>query len=96
MNLTTCVRRICLCATVAMNLAGCAATASPGWDARFGESNRALVAQQVLDPAAPTRNAQTSPRADGRSVREATQQHAETLRNPPPASVINIGVGAAR
>jgi hypothetical protein len=100
MNLTTCVRRMCVCsaavAAAALSLGGCAATASPEWDARFGDSARALAAQQVIDPAAPTRNAQTSPRADGRSVREATQQHAETLRNPPPASVINIGVGAAR
>ncbi len=96
MSPTTCVRQICVCAAVLLNLCGCAATASPDWDARFGDNARALAAQQVIDPAAPTRNAQTSPRADGRSAREASERHAETYRNPPPTSVINIGVGAGR
>jgi hypothetical protein len=96
MNLTSFVRGVCVCVVALLNLGGCAATASPEWDARFGDSNRALVAQQVIDPAAPTRNAQTSPRADGRSAREALERHAETYRNPPPTSVINIGVGAGR
>jgi hypothetical protein len=72
---------------------GCATSGSPEWDARFGESNRALIAQQVIDPAAPTRNAQNTPRADGRTTREAIDRQTETYRNPPPANVINIGVG---
>lgn len=96
MSPTTCVRHICVSAGVLMSLGGCAATASPEWDARFGDKARALTAQQVIDPAAPTRNAQTSPRADGRNAREASERHAETYRSPPPASVINIGVGAGR
>ncbi|HEY9065129.1 MAG TPA: hypothetical protein VIO33_09110 [Burkholderiaceae bacterium] len=75
-------------------LGGCAASASPAWDARFGESNRMLAAQQVLDPAAPTRNAQTVPRTDGRTAREAVNRHVESYRSPPPTNVINIGVGA--
>lgn len=74
-------------------LGGCAATASPQWDARFGDSARAMTAQQLIDPAAPTRNAQTTPRTDGRTAREATERHTETYRTPPPTNVINIGVG---
>ncbi|HKX41599.1 MAG TPA: hypothetical protein VJO99_10610 [Burkholderiaceae bacterium] len=75
-------------------LGGCAASASPEWDARFGESNRMLAAQQVLDPAAPTRNAQKVAPTDGRTAREATNRHVDTYRSPPPTSIINIGVGA--
>ncbi len=74
-------------------LGGCAATASPDWDSRFGDSARVLRAQQVIDPAAPTRNAQATPSSDGRTVREASERQVETYRNPPPPSVINIGVG---
>ena len=75
-------------------LGGCAATASPEWDARFGDSNRMLRAQQTLDPGAPTRNAQMVPHTDGRTAREAVSRHVESYRSPPPTNVINIGVGA--
>lgn len=74
-------------------LSGCAATASPDWDARFGDSARALKAQQLIDPAAPQRNAQQVQRTDGRTVAEAGARHTESYRNPPPANVISIGVG---
>jgi len=77
-------------------LGGCAATASPAWDARFGDSARALTAQQLIDPAAPTRNAQTTRPSDGRTVREAGERYVETYRSPPPTTVINIGVGSGR
>ena len=83
-------------AACALALGGCAATASPDWDARFGDSSRALKAQQLIDPAAPTRNAQTTRPADGRSVREAGDRYLETYRSPPPTTVINIGVGSGR
>ena len=53
-------------------LAGCAATASPDWDARFGDSARALAAQQLIDPGASARNAQTTARIDGRTMRDAS------------------------
>jgi hypothetical protein len=74
-------------------LCGCAATASPEWDARFGTSARTLNAQQLIDPAAPVKNAQTQARSDGRTVREAGERQVESFRSPPPVSVINIGVG---
>jgi hypothetical protein len=72
---------------------GCAASASPDWDSRFGDSVRVLHAQQALDPQASVRNAQATPRTDGRTVREAGDRHLETYRNPPTPTVINIGVG---
>lgn len=74
-------------------LGGCAATASPDWDAQFGDSVRVLKAQQLIDPEAPARHAQTQPSTDGRSVREAMERHVESFRAAPPTSVINIGVG---
>lgn len=80
-------------AAAALALGGCAATASPEWDARFGDSVRAVNAQQLHDPAAPQRNAQQAMRADGRTVREAGSRHVESYRNPPQPSVITIGVG---
>jgi hypothetical protein len=69
-------------------------TASPEWDARFGDSSRALKAQQLIDPAAPTRNAQTSlaDRRPDRSRGEAIGT-SKAIRSPPPTNVINIGVG---
>ena len=80
-------------ATSLFALIGCAAT-SPNWDANFGDSVRALKAQQLIDPQAPERNAQTTPPADGRTAREGINRHVETFRNPPPTNIINIGVGA--
>jgi len=80
---------------LALLLGGCAASASPGWDGRFGDANRVLNAQQVIDPAAPTKNAQATPTADGRTVRQAAERHVDTYRNPPAATVINLGVTGA-
>ena len=80
-------------AALLLALGGCAATASPEWDARLGQSTRALRAQQVIDPAAPARNAQATPRSDGRTAREAMTRHVESYRSPPPANVTNISIG---
>lgn len=74
-------------------LSGCAATASPDWDARFGDSARSLRAQQLIDPAAARRHAQQVNPTDGRTVAEAGARHTESYRSPPPSNVINIGVG---
>lgn len=80
---------------LALLLGGCAASASPGWDDVFGDASRVLKAQQVIDPAAPTKNAQATPAADGRTVREAAERHVDSYRNPPAPTVMNIGVGGA-
>lgn len=75
-------------------LAGCAATGSPNYDSRFGDGARSLRAQQVLDPAAPTRNGQRVVGADGNSARESVDRYVDSFKSPPPSNVINIGVGA--
>jgi hypothetical protein len=78
-------------------LGGCAASASPNWDAQFGDPSRMLKAQQLIDPDAPTRNAQATPPSDGRTTREAMDRHVESYRVPPPTTVINIGnIGTGR
>ncbi len=76
-------------------LGGCAmmASSSPDWDASFGESNRVMQAQQLIDPQAPTRNGQTLPATDGRNVRDAMDRHGESYRSPPPSTVTNISIG---
>ncbi len=89
----TAIAKSSIAAACLLALGGCAATASPEWDARFGASARALNAQQLIDPAAPVKNAQAQARADGRTVREASERQVESYRSPPPASVISIGVG---
>ena len=85
-----------VCALTFTALAGCAATGSPGWDERFGDSLRTLKAQQLIDPNAPARNAQATPPTSGRTAREAAQRHVESYREPPPTNIINIGVGGGR
>jgi hypothetical protein len=82
-----------LAAASLVALGGCAATASPDYDSRFGDGARALRAQQLHDPAAPQRNAQNAGRTDARTLREGMDRHGDTYRQPPPTSVINIGVG---
>ena len=78
-------------------LGGCAATASPDWDARFGDSVRILKAQQLIEPGAPARHAQASSATDGRIAREAMDRHVESYRSPPATTVINIGnIGTGR
>jgi hypothetical protein len=61
-------------------LGGCAATTSPGYDTRFGDGVRQLQAQQLRDADAPQRNAGVTPRADGRTVRDAVDRHGESYR----------------
>ena len=72
---------------------GCASSASPNWDKRFGDGTRSLLAQQLMAPDAPQRNAAASAPSDGRTVRESVDRHLDSYRAPPATSVINIGVG---
>lgn len=74
-------------------LQGCAASGSPDMDSRFGETTRQLNAQQLIDPNAPTRNAQRRVRTDGRTVREATDRYVESYASPPTSNVITLNVG---
>lgn len=82
------VLSITLLASGALALGGCAATTSPDWDARFGDSLRMLQAGQLIAPDAPARHGQTVLPTDGRSVSEALQRLTESYRSPPPSQVI--------
>ena len=80
---------------LALLTAGCTtATGSPGYDSRFGDAARTLRAQQLIDPDAPRRNADTQPPVDGRTVREAVDRQVDSFKKPPATNIINIGVGA--
>ena len=91
-------RSICSWASLCLVtvLGGCAASASPDWDAAFGDRSRTLKAQQLINTTAASSNGQSVTASDGRTVREASERHLETYRNPPPPTVINIGVGGGR
>lgn len=91
LRLRSAAAMVALAATVLIG--GCAASASPEWDAVAGEANRILRAQQTLDPAAASRHGQTLTTMDGRTTLEAGQRHVDTFKAPPPSNVTNINVG---
>jgi hypothetical protein len=57
-------------------LAGCAQT-SPQWESTFGDASRQLRAGQVLDPSAPSRQAQVTG-VDGKAAAGAMKAYAES------------------
>jgi hypothetical protein len=57
-------------------LAGCAQT-SPQWESTFGDASRQLRATQVIDPAAPSRQAQLAG-VDGKAAAGAMKSYAES------------------
>jgi hypothetical protein len=74
-------------------LAGCAVSATPQYDARFGDAVREAKQRMTLNPGA----ASADPVAglDGVAAREAQGRYHESFKSPPPVvNVINIG-GAA-
>ena len=75
-------------------LAGCAATATPNYDARFGNAVREARQRMTLNPNA---GASTDPIAgmDGRAAREGIVRYQDSFKSPPPVvNVINIGGSA--
>jgi hypothetical protein len=79
-------------------LAGCASTATPDYDLRFGEAVRQARQRQTLNP---TASANPDPVAgmDGKAAHEALILYQNTFKAPPPVvNVINIGgsVGGGR
>jgi hypothetical protein len=57
-------------------LTGCAQT-SPQWESTFGDASRQLRAGQVIDPAAPNRQAQLTG-VDGKAAAGAMKAYAES------------------
>ena len=80
--------------TAAAMLAGCAASETPGYDARCGDAARALAAQQTLDANAPTRNAGHTEPTDGRTVRQSMDRHVDSYRAPGAPSVAGTSTGS--
>lgn len=78
----------------ALLLQGCVQT-TPKWDRQFGQSVRANLAAQVIDPAAA---ANTNPAAgvDGQVARAAQERYESSFKDPgptAPALVISLGNG---
>jgi hypothetical protein len=74
-------------------LTGCAPT-TPNWDQHFGEAQRMMMAQQVLNPDAGMKNPPDS--MDGSASRESVVRYRSTFKEPPPPqNVFTIGVGGA-
>jgi uncharacterized lipoprotein YajG len=78
-------------AALAALLAGCAASPTPNYDARFGDAVRQARQQMTLNP-----NAGASPAPivgmDGRAARETVIRYQDSFKSPPPVvNVINIG-----
>ena len=77
-----------LCA--AALLAGCAVSATPNYDARFGDAVRLAKQRMTLNPNA----ASTDPVAglDGPAAQQAQVRYLDSFKSPPPVvNVINIG-----
>ena len=73
---------------------GCALMAPDNLRLADGDSARALLAQQVLHPAAPLRHAGLVPPTSGRITRETADRLVYSFKEPPaPSNVITIGVG---
>lgn len=73
--------------------AGCAATASPNTDAKFGDALRVMRAQQSIDPAAARRNGTKVPASDGQLVRGAVDSLRDTGKAPAPSTIGGAGAG---
>jgi hypothetical protein len=60
-------------------LAGCTYPTSPEIDSRFGVANRSVRAQQIIDPAAPTKNTTLAP-VDGKAAASAHRNYADSYK----------------
>lgn len=71
-------------------LAGCAASATPQYDTRFGDAVREAKQRMTLNPAAASADPVVG--IDGPSAREAQVRYHDSFKSPPPVvNVINIG-----
>ncbi len=73
-------------------LSGCAERA-PYYQSKFGEAATMVRAQQVIDPDA-SQNRNPVKGIDGMAGAAATDRYHKSFENPPPpATILNIGVG---
>lgn len=88
---TTIVQRLLIAASA--TLAGCASTATPEFDAHFGQAVLAARAMQTLNPIAAS-NQDPVLGLDGKAANEAIGRYHDSFKAPPPTfNVINIGGG---
>jgi hypothetical protein len=72
-------------------LAGCAQTATPNYDMRFGDALREARLAMTIDPNAGRRDDEVKG-IDGRAAQEGIKLYQDTFKQPPPVTnVINIG-----
>ena len=73
-------------------MGGCS-TATPHYDARFGDAVREAKLKMIINPDA-GKNPDQVAGMDGKAAREAVILYQDTFKTPPPAvNVINIGGG---
>ena len=85
-----------LAALVAAGLLSACVPTTPQWDANFGNSVRAAVAQQILNPEA-SQNPDPVSGMDGRAAREAVVSYQKSFKEPPPQpNIFTIGVGGGQ
>ena len=71
-------------------LGGCATSATPNYDMRFGDAVREAKQRMTLNPGAPSADPVAG--LDGPAAREAQQRYQNSFKSPPPVvNVINIG-----
>ena len=72
-------------------LAGCAGTATPNYDAKFGNAVRQARQLMIINPNAGT-NPDPMAGMDGKTANEALGRYHDSYKAPPPVvNVINIG-----
>lgn len=75
----------------ALLLGGCASTATPNYDMRFGDAVRDARNRMIVNPA-PTATAEATMGIDGKASYDAVGRYHDTFKAPPPVvNVINIG-----
>lgn len=74
-------------------LAGCATSATPNYDTKFGEAVRQARRAMTLNPSPPSTASIDG--MDGRAAVEAVGRYQDAFKAPPPVvNVINIGGSA--
>ena len=82
------------CCTVLAVLAGCAASTTPNYDARFGDAVRQARAAMTIHPRGAA-NPDPVAGLDGQAARAALERYQDSFKAPPPViNVINIGGSA--
>lgn len=89
--MNTTFKSLFVCA-VCLLLTACVAN-TPQWDQHFGESVRAAIAQQTINPDA-GKNTDPVKGMDGKAANETMGRYQTTFKEPPPtANSFTIGVG---